>query len=97
MIVADVDERFKDAKEVLDEVNIMINRIKRGNNAIGKNLTQYCIYCGKGKYSKKIIPQNYGFNKNNRFDKLLVCDYCGNIQIFVCDVWNETVSKNETI
>lgn len=98
MIVKDPNNRFEDAKMVLNSLEILIKRINLGNNCIGPGIPQTCIYCGLGNY--KIVTyyeegddggvyqrgtsvENFGFSRvGYSLWMILVCEHCGNTQIF---------------
>ncbi len=66
--------------------------LEKGFNAIGKDIEQECIYCGRGKYQLMVDgnpTEGYGELRSFGLDaigapiwKVFVCDYCGNIQLF---------------
>lgn len=90
MIKTNSTERFKNGCVVLDELEILLKRIKMGANSIGYGIPQTCIYCGLGHYKK--LPQTYDIGAsvvrnffNFRDDKdwtIFQCEYCNNLQIF---------------
>lgn len=95
MITPIPSNRFQSGDELLLNLNILIKRIKRGNNRIGPNIPQFCIYCGKGKYRKIVHNEpgdekNYVTLRNSGLGNpvgapswvIYACEYCGNIQIF---------------
>ena len=62
--------------------------VERGFNTVGSGLEQQCIYCGKGIYRLRVSDdatevRNFGFEAvGTSIWKILVCDQCGNVQIF---------------
>lgn len=98
MIVSEPSKRFENCCVALNELKILKRRIKMGANCIGPDIPQICIYCGLGEYKTilsysetsdgQIDPKyakvrNFGFNTGvNAIWRILVCDNCGNIQIF---------------
>lgn len=99
MIVYDPMDRFEDGNAVLDELNILIRRLNMGVNSIGSGIPQKCIYCGKGTYKKHVHNKPNDGNAYNQLRSfglgkaigsptwmILVCDYCGNVQVFRPDL-----------
>jgi serine/threonine protein kinase len=93
MIVGDSSNRFPDANAVADAVDIMVRRIEMNAHSIGPDIPQHCTYCGLGLYQKMLdtsldadptaATRNFGFNRIGTAVWLgLVCDYCGNVQVF---------------
>lgn len=95
MIVYEPIDRFEDGNAVLDELNVLIGRLNMGVNSIGSEIPQTCIYCGKGTYKKRVHNKpndGYGYTQLHNFGlgkpvgsptwMILVCDYCGNVQVF---------------
>lgn len=95
MIVYEPKKRFKDGSAVLNELDILIRRLNMGNNCIGSEIPQTCIYCGKGEYQKIVDTEsndrgsyvdirNFGLGKEigSSMWMIFVCDYCGNVQVF---------------
>jgi serine/threonine protein kinase len=109
MIIADPAGRFTTGKQVLDELHTLIDRIEQRAHCIEINTPQPCLYCGLGFYqiihnttpSRSNRPagnvQNFGFTPYGGSEWLImVCDYCGNVQIFRTDyvknkhIWGKT-------
>lgn len=95
MIVANPDDRLPDANAVLEELNSAINRIEINAHAVGAGIPQRCYYCGKGIYqvfldgtenprkSMASLKRFFGFEVvRSGTWVVLVCDHCGNTQIF---------------
>lgn len=96
MIVSDIAKRYKDAGEVVEGIKKVIRKINMKAHHISLKTPQHCNYCGEGVYQKRIDFNrnknrgnasdilNFGFEpKGNPGDWLiLICDYCGNLQIF---------------
>jgi serine/threonine protein kinase len=89
MIVNAPDSRLSNTKLLIEELNLLNRRIDMNAHAIGPNIPQLCSYCGKGEY-QNVIGNNQGMDVHNfGFQPvggakwiILVCDYCGNTQIF---------------
>jgi serine/threonine protein kinase len=111
MIIADPAKRFTTGKEVLEQLNILIDRIEQRAHCIEINTPQPCLYCGLGFYqitdnttpSRGNSPtgdvRSFGFTAYAGSEWLImVCDYCGNVQIFRTDhvekknrnIWGKT-------
>lgn len=99
MIVYEPINRFKDGNAVLNEFNILMERIKMGTNSIGSRIPQTCIYCGKGSYKKVVHNKPHDGDAYNDLHNsglgnpvgsptwiISVCDYCANVQIFRPDL-----------
>lgn len=108
MITPIPESRFQSGEELLTALNILIKRIKRGNNRIGPNIPQFCIYCGKGKYRKIVHNEpddgkSYVTLRNSGLGNpvgapswvIYACEYCGNIQIFRPDYAEKNEWLNE--
>lgn len=105
MIVFESIKRFKNGNAVLNEFESIVKRINMGNNSIGSEIPQTCIYCGKGSY-KQVVHNEPGDNTSynelkNKFGWtsvgsttwiIFVCDYCANVQIF-----RPNLSKGENL
>lgn len=81
-ITENAKDRIQNGEELIKELHVLIRKIEHNCNKIGKNIPQYCIYCGNGKY-KKIRSKD-----NKKF--LLICEYCGNVQKFT----KENIKEN---
>jgi serine/threonine protein kinase len=107
MIVADPARRINTAKQVLEELRVLIDKIEQRAHCIDINTPQPCLYCGIGYY--QIIAnqtphgrttgnvQSFGFTAYGGSQWLImVCDHCGNVQIFRTDyvkdkkIWDTT-------
>lgn len=89
---------FADANAVGVSVETTLRRIEMQANPIGWDIPQMCRYCGVGSYTKFYVNlgksedtenshYNFGIqiiNEKNSSRRwlVLVCDYCGNVQIF---------------
>jgi serine/threonine protein kinase len=94
MIVADPNERYAGADELLEEVRRLIRRIEMKAHPISLKAPQECSYCGIGRYRVVVDYQqdvsgnatqvkNFGFSPVGMSVWLiLACDHCGNVQIF---------------
>lgn len=98
MIVSDPAKRFSTGKQVLEELHILIEGIEKRAHCIDIKTPQPCLYCGLGFYQMEAssiqIPghplsltvQNFGFTSYGGSQWLImVCDHCGNVQIFRTD------------
>jgi hypothetical protein len=98
MIIADPAGRFTTGKEVLEQLHMLIDRIEQRAHCIEINTPQPCLYCGSGFYqitnnttrSRGNSPtgdvREFGFTAYSGSEWLImVCDYCGNVQIFRTD------------
>lgn len=95
MIQVDPAKRFPDAGAVTDAVDDVIKRIQMSAHPLDLAAPQPCLYCGTGFYKKFVeTNQNDGAagdrlnNSGFRFSPthywlILVCDNCGNSQIFI--------------
>lgn len=95
MIQENPAKRFTDAGAVSDAVDVIIKKILVNAHPLDLNAPQACLYCGTGFYKKFVdINQNDGAasdrltNSGFRFIPvhhwlILVCDNCGNSQIFI--------------
>lgn len=109
MIIADPARRFTTGKQVLEQLHMLIDRIEQRAHCIEINTPQPCLYCGLGFYqiitnttrsrgnSPTVGVQNFGFTAYGGSEWLImVCDYCGNVQIFRIDyvknkdIWGTT-------
>jgi serine/threonine protein kinase len=107
MIIADSTVRFSTGKEVLEQLHILIDRIEQRAHCIEINTPQPCLYCGLGFYQfitgstgwrhpgVSVNVRNFGFTEYGGSEWLImVCDYCGNVQIFRTDY---VLKKNRNI
>lgn len=108
MIVEKPDNRLDDAIIVLDNLNILIRRIKTGKNCIDINCPQICIYCGLGEYKpvsnkphimygKTTMEGYFNFPDDGKWI-LFQCDHCLNIQLFrpiLKDVPNRWIKEDK--
>jgi serine/threonine protein kinase len=94
MIVAQPDARFKDANAVADAVEDVLHRIESNAHVIDITVPQHCIYCGKGSYEVTDFAKFFGtsvlrpggFQTQDDISPILVCNYCGNVQMFRPDM-----------
>ena len=98
MIVTEPTARLSDANAVCNELNALIERVEMRAHAIGPDVPQHCLYCGKGHYRVAVdvdganakpmmTVQNFGFTTvGNSQWRITVCDYCGNTQLFRLDL-----------
>jgi serine/threonine protein kinase len=95
-IFLDASKRLPNAKAVADAVDEVIKKILMKAHPLDLNAPQQCLYCGAGMYKKRVetdlskpIPatetlEGSGFRFiNNQRWLILICDNCGNSQIFV--------------
>jgi serine/threonine protein kinase len=67
-------ERFRDAKELLDNLDVAILKIRKEAHVLDLSAPQDCLYCVVGRYT--VLTEGP--------DELrLKCMYCGNIQSFM--------------
>jgi serine/threonine protein kinase len=98
MITADPAGRFSTGREVLEQLYTLIDRIEQRAHCIDINTPQPCLYCGLGFYQSvtgsdrfrgnniSVNVRNFGFTEYGGSEWLImVCDYCGNVQIFRTD------------
>jgi serine/threonine protein kinase len=98
MIVADSAKRITTGKQVLEELRVLIGRIEQRAHCIEINTPQPCFYCGLGFYqiranttpSRSLSTsgdvRTFGFTPIDGSEWLImVCDHCGNVQIFRTD------------
>jgi serine/threonine protein kinase len=95
-ILLDASKRLPNARAVADDVDEVIKKILMKAHPLDLEAPQQCLYCGVGMYKKRVetdisnpIPasnmlNNSGFRFiNNQRWLILICDNCGNSQIFV--------------
>src|SRR5262249_20273275 len=96
MIVADPNQRFKNANELAYAVEALIQRIQGGGRVMDLSAPQKCLYCSQGKYNIVVEPlatnqpnsrgqaRTFGFGTglDDASWGVFVCDYCGNVQLF---------------
>lgn len=89
-IVQEEKDCLKDAKELLNEIDIIMNIINKNADFIHSDHQRYCKTCGLGKYEliadkEEAMVWSFGLKprigSNNTF-KIFVCDHCGNAQLF---------------
>jgi len=98
MIVADPAKRITTGKQVLEELRVLIDRIEQRAHCIEINTPQPCLYCALGFYqiranttpsrshSTSDDVRSFGFTPIAGSQWLImVCDHCGNVQIFRTD------------
>jgi len=106
-IVADPSLRYADAGELLEALRGLIRRIEMKAHTIGRETPQECNYCGVGTYHPVVDYRNgkdkmlgdahaLGFTvQRGHLWLILVCDHCGNVQLFRPDrarhnwIWGE--------
>src|SRR5258708_2560077 len=95
-ILLDASKRLPKARALADAVDEVIKKILVNAHPLDLGAPQQCLYCGVGMYKKRVetdisnpIPgsnmlDNSGFRFiNNQRWLILICDNCGNSQIFV--------------
>lgn len=103
-IVEDSMQRLANANEVADVVNGIIRRIEMDAHHLDLSTPQRCMYCGEGFYKVALdasreshgtevdsAVRNFGFygGLNEPIWIILVCEHCGNVQIFRPDHAND--------
>jgi len=96
MIRKEPSERLSNANEVADNVDELITKILMKAHPLDLAAPQQCLYCGVGMYKKRVETdlsnsdvagnalRSSGFNFiNSQRWLILICDNCGNSQIFV--------------
>ena len=96
MIVADPGQRLRDGGEVLREVDSVIERVEARAHVVSLDAPQPCLFCGVGHYrpavtygddgSNSAAVHNFGLTPVTAHWLILVCDYCGNVQLFRPDI-----------
>lgn len=94
-ILLDASKRLPDANTVPDAVDEVTMKIIMNAHSLDLSAPQQCLYCGVGRYGKRVETNS---NDGNAMDALnstgfgfrsvqnwllLICDNCGNSQIFV--------------
>ena len=96
----DPRRRFPNAEEFLMELDRVIDGVERSAHVLDLNVKQRCVYCRSGIYQPRLlaVPAQPGghntapfaFWGNNCMDgkdwMALVCDTCGNVQLFRPDL-----------
>lgn len=99
-IQEDPAKRFQNAKEFLMELDGVIKGIEQSAHVLDLNVKQACLYCRSGIYQQRLLTgPNYksgansdafrfwGNNSMGQKDIMaLVCDTCGNVQLFRLDL-----------
>jgi serine/threonine protein kinase len=96
-ILVNPSERLSNANEVADAVDNIIRKIEMHAHHLNLSTPQRCMYCGEGFYQVALdvsreshgsevvsAVKNFGFygGINEPIWIILVCDYCGNVQVF---------------
>lgn len=108
MIVSDPQKRFQNASEIITNLDNAIERIRLRAHLIDIDVPQACLYCGTGFYhpvvNDEVLKEAYSRTNVKDFGftlvdssmwLILVCDHCGNVQLFRPDyaenknVWKE--------
>ncbi len=103
MIVFEPAGRLQNAEMVLQEVESIIRRIEMNAHPINLEAPQPCSYCGVGTYQVAVNPSPEFRNRQQDDIRnfagltaigdpiwlILVCDYCGNVQMFRTDRAND--------
>jgi hypothetical protein len=94
-ILLDASRRLPDANTAADAVDEVTKKIIMNAHPLDLSAPQQCLYCGVGRYRKRVETNS---NDGNAMDALnstgfgfrsvqnwllLICDNCGNSQIFV--------------
>lgn len=95
MIVENPSKRFPDSKAVAEAVDDIIKKVSINARPLDLASPQPCLYCGVGFYKKRIetnlndgqsndqmVNSGFRFVPNQQW-LILICDHCGNSQIFV--------------
>jgi serine/threonine protein kinase len=95
-ILLDKSKRLPNAEALADAIDEVVKKIIMKAHPLDLNAPQQCLYCGVGMYKKRVetdlskpIPatdnlESSGFRFiNNQRWLILICDNCGNSQIFV--------------
>ncbi len=93
MIVNDKDQR-RSVDNILSLCRQVTRLVEKEFTPISKDIKQPCKYCGYGTYVLRAADRdtirNFGFNPVGGFDwRVLVCNYCGHVQIFRVDMATE--------
>jgi len=106
----DPSQRFQDAQEFLMELDNVIDGIERSAHVLDLSVKQRCTYCRSGTYQLQLLTgptygspvsqrtsayKFWGLNDMGNRDWMgLVCDTCGNVQMFRPDLAPRNQWKN---
>lgn len=97
MIVHEPAKRLANARKVAEAVEVIIKRLEINAHVINLSVPQSCIFCGVGEYRIVTNTQSLNspdrkngrldffhidFNRDREYWLIMVCDYCGNTQLF---------------
>jgi serine/threonine protein kinase len=106
MIVEDPSGRYLTAESAVTAVDGLIDVIRARGHAIGLGIPQRCIFCAQGQY--KIVANGIEAKDRARSDAhnslglasvgnptwlIMICEACGNAQIFRPDLAPESVKR----
>ncbi len=95
MIIEAPSKRFPEANDVAAAVDEVIKKISLNAHPLDLASPQPCLYCGSGFYKKRIETEHNDGQSNEQLINtgfrfvanqqwlILICDNCGNSQIFV--------------
>jgi serine/threonine protein kinase len=108
MVVQD-PERRSDLNSIILSIHRIRSLIRREINAVGKNVTQHCTYCGWGIYGlvaqTPVQIRNFlGMEPPGNPDwRVFACNQCGHVQLFRVDfavdaipTWWERETRSES-
>ncbi len=94
-IVESEKDCLPDATALLEKVDEVLSLIDSQADVLDPKLKRQCKVCGKGNYEEADATSYFVKPVGKRVPKMLVCDYCGNVQLFIVNLWEKLLGLDK--
>jgi len=94
-IVESEKDCLPDATALLNEIDDVLSLIDSHADVVDSTSKRRCKVCGKGNYEESDAASYFTKPVGKRVLRMWVCDYCGNVQWFVVDLWEKLLTLDK--
>jgi len=94
-IVEHEKDCLPDATALLEKVDEVLSLIDSHGEVVDSKLKRRCKVCGQGNYEESDAASYFTKPVGKRVLKMLICDYCGNVQLFAVDLWEKLLAPDK--